>query len=168
MEEKVILTDEEVERLTIIKSKIEEVFNTVLKAVEPHQQIYWKYRDLPDLPVKELDDKKEALFKHFFDVSQESLDFGISCYNEMDRINKALEASAKAKKAANLTKPVRRDGCWNCMEFDGKYCTREWNNGDSSYKVADRDERHPDDKCDDGWQLWPDADWEDYHDTDVT
>ena len=58
------------------------------------------------------------------------------------------------------------DGCWNCREYNGDFCTKLWNNLDECYKETERDLRDPDDKCDD-WEKDPDAVWEDYHGTDT-
>ena len=56
------------------------------------------------------------------------------------------------------------DGCWNCRHYNGDFCTILWNNLDEAYKVTWRDERGPDDKCDE-WEHDEDAIWEDYHGT---
>ena len=38
--------------------------------------------------------------------------------------------------------------CGSCRLFDGDYCTKEWNNGDESYCIPERDEKDPDtDTC---------------------
>lgn len=39
----------------------------------------------------------------------------------------------------------------NCRLYNGEYCIREWNNADESYKLTERDARHPDDSCD-NWE----------------
>lgn len=40
--------------------------------------------------------------------------------------------------------------CGSCRLFNGECCTKEWNNGDESYYIPDRDDRDPDnDTCDD-------------------
>ena len=40
--------------------------------------------------------------------------------------------------------------CQWCRKFNGDYCTKEWNNGDESCCVPERDEKDPDtDSCDD-------------------
>ena len=58
------------------------------------------------------------------------------------------------------------DGCWNCQEFDGDHCTKNWNNLDPSYYNPDTDDVEPDDRCDE-WTLDESAVWEDYHGTDT-
>jgi len=42
----------------------------------------------------------------------------------------------------------KKDGCWNCKEFDGTFCRRLWNNLDECYKETERDFREPEDWCD--------------------
>lgn len=39
--------------------------------------------------------------------------------------------------------------CEYCEHYNGTYCTIDWNNMDESYCIPDRDEREPDDSCDD-------------------
>lgn len=48
--------------------------------------------------------------------------------------------------------PLPEKGCWNCWSYNGDFCTKEWNNMDECYKVAWRDEKKPEDCCDD-WEL---------------
>ena len=48
--------------------------------------------------------------------------------------------------------PLPEKGCWNCLNYNGDFCTKEWNNMDECYKVAWRDEKKPEDCCDD-WEL---------------
>lgn len=43
--------------------------------------------------------------------------------------------------------PEHPDGCWNCFNYDGDYCTAGWNNLDPSYKNPDTDERKPNEWC---------------------
>ena len=43
----------------------------------------------------------------------------------------------------------RRDGCWNCLRYDGNKCRKEWNNCDPDYYVDWRDDKEPDDCCED-------------------
>ena len=64
--------------------------------------------------------------------------------------------------ADELKKDLEQDrGCWNCMEYDGDRCMKYWNNAEPEYYIPDRDDKEPDDKCDD-WELNPDADYRDY------
>jgi len=58
------------------------------------------------------------------------------------------------------------NGCWNCLHYNGDFCTLLWNNLDEAYKVEWRDAKDPDDHCDE-WELDKDAIWEDYHGTDT-
>ena len=55
------------------------------------------------------------------------------------------------------------NGCWNCLEYDGNHCMKEWNNADPDYYVDWRDEKKPDDYCDD-WDHDEDAVWEQFFD----
>ena len=40
------------------------------------------------------------------------------------------------------------DGCWNCLEYNGDFCTLYWNNLDECYLQTERDLREPTDYCD--------------------
>jgi len=44
--------------------------------------------------------------------------------------------------------------CGNCWNYNGMYCTKEWNNLDECYLVKDRDSKEPEDVCDD-WEFNP-------------
>ena len=57
--------------------------------------------------------------------------------------------------------PVPPDGCWNCREYNGTFCTRLWNNLDECYKETERDFREPEDHCDE-WQKDESVKPEDY------
>ena len=72
----------------------------------------------------------------------------------------ALSAYYNNRKHPDLPEPPD-DGCWNCLLFDpSKYaCTKEWNNNDPSYYIPDRDDKCPDEYCDDH-DFDPDAEWE--------
>ena len=48
--------------------------------------------------------------------------------------------------------PLPEKGCWNCLEYDGNRCMKEWNNADDCYYVPERDDKEPGDYCDD-WSL---------------
>lgn len=54
------------------------------------------------------------------------------------------------------------DGCWNCNDYNGDFCTKLWNNLDESYKVTWRDSKKPSDCCEDWSGPNPDAVWEDF------
>ena len=43
------------------------------------------------------------------------------------------------------------NGCWNCTEFDGDRCHKEWNNNDDCYYIPWRDDKKPEDSCED-WE----------------
>ncbi len=47
-------------------------------------------------------------------------------------------------------RPVKH--CGNCKEYDGNRCTKEWNNLDDCYYIPWRDDKEPDDCCDD-WEY---------------
>ena len=53
------------------------------------------------------------------------------------------------------------DGCWNCCQYDGDCCHKHWNNNEPEYYIDWRDDKAPDDKCDD-WEEEPGVDWKDY------
>ena len=52
------------------------------------------------------------------------------------------------------------DGCWNCMLYDPSKgaCTKEWNNGNERHYLPERDNKEPDDYCDDH-DYDPEAEW---------
>lgn len=58
------------------------------------------------------------------------------------------------------------NGCWNCLEYDGDRCMKEWNNLDPCYYIKWRDDKKPDDCCDD-WRENPDITWEDVFGGDI-
>jgi hypothetical protein len=58
-------------------------------------------------------------------------------------------------------KDEKENGCWNCMMYDGDRCTKEWNNLDPCYYISWRDDKEPDDYCDD-WELEPGSIYEDF------
>lgn len=39
--------------------------------------------------------------------------------------------------------------CEYCKEYDGERCHKEWNNNDECYYLPDRDDKDPDECCDD-------------------
>ena len=41
--------------------------------------------------------------------------------------------------------------CGNCSQYDGNRCMKEWNNGDKCYYVPERDDKEPEDVCED-WE----------------
>ena len=47
------------------------------------------------------------------------------------------------------------DGCWNCKLYDPAWgaCMKEWNNFDSVYYIPVRDNKEPDDYCDEWKEL---------------
>ena len=52
--------------------------------------------------------------------------------------------------------PLPEKGCWNCNEYNGDACMKNWNNLDESYYNPDTDDKEPSDYCDD-WSLNPDV-----------
>ena len=53
------------------------------------------------------------------------------------------------------------NGCWNCFEYDGDRCHKCWNNNEEDYYLPDRDDKKPDEICDD-WDGDPCANWNDF------
>ncbi|MBQ1779294.1 MAG: hypothetical protein IIZ93_14160 [Acidaminococcaceae bacterium] len=55
------------------------------------------------------------------------------------------------------------NGCWNCQLYDWnkEACTKNWNNLDESHYIPERDDRKPDDQCED-YERDPDVTWEDF------
>lgn len=53
-------------------------------------------------------------------------------------------------------------GCWNCTHFNGEACMQQWKHADPDYYDPVRDDRDPDDYCED-WDEDEDAGWEEYH-----
>lgn len=43
--------------------------------------------------------------------------------------------------------PLPERGCWNCMEYDGNRCMKDWNNADDCYYIPERDDKEPHDYC---------------------
>ena len=39
--------------------------------------------------------------------------------------------------------------CGNCSQYDGDRCMKEWNNLDECYYLPDRDDKEPEDVCED-------------------
>lgn len=58
-------------------------------------------------------------------------------------------AQMKAEESLPFSDPAPARGCWNCAEYDGDRCMKEWNNLDESYYIPDRDDKNPTDCCDD-------------------
>lgn len=59
-------------------------------------------------------------------------------------------------------KGEKENGCWNCKEYDGSHCMKNWDNLDPSYYVPDRDDKEPDDCCDD-YENDPDVSWKEFY-----
>jgi hypothetical protein len=74
------------------------------------------------------------------------------------------EAEADMRGEVPFTEPDK--GCWNCLHYNGDFCTLLWNNLDEAYKVDWRDAKDPDDWCP-SWEKDEEAVWEDYHGTDT-
>ena len=71
--------------------------------------------------------------------------------------------AAEKEEALPFTDPDHDNGCWNCINYDGDRCHAQWNNNDDDYYLPDRDDKEPDDCCED-WSLESTAIWEDYFD----
>ena len=52
-----------------------------------------------------------------------------------------------SEKGLPFTDPEPDNGCWNCKEYDGDRCHKDWNNNDECYYVPDRDDKEPEDWC---------------------
>ena len=54
-------------------------------------------------------------------------------------------------------------GCWNCLHYDPsrEACTKEWNNADPDFYLPDRDDRKPDEWCED-WVIDKSAVYDDF------
>ena len=48
--------------------------------------------------------------------------------------------------------------CANCVDFDGDHCTKDWNNLNPSDYIPERDDKSPDDYCEE-WKYF--EGWED-------
>lgn len=57
--------------------------------------------------------------------------------------------------------PLPEKGCWNCMEYDGNRCMKDWNNADESYYFPERDDKEPTDSCPE-WSMNPDVSAEEF------
>ena len=42
--------------------------------------------------------------------------------------------------------------CYNCLHYDGRYCTKDWNNLDPDYCIPERDSKDRFDCCDE-WEA---------------
>ena len=60
--------------------------------------------------------------------------------------NSRYDSSISGNEAQGVSYVCR---CENCFHYDGGYCTKDWNNMDDDYMIPERDEKDPDDYCDD-------------------
>ena len=44
---------------------------------------------------------------------------------------------------------VPKKCCWTCYEYDGDRCHKYWNNNEEDYYLPDRDDKKPDEVCED-------------------
>ena len=51
---------------------------------------------------------------------------------------------------------VAKRFCGTCSEYDGRRCKKNWNNLDDCYYVPERDDKEPDDCCED--YIWDGVD----------
>ena len=51
---------------------------------------------------------------------------------------------------------IEKECCGTCVEFDGDYCMKFWNNMDRDYCVPCRDRKDPGDWCEDYEEM---EDW---------
>ena len=61
------------------------------------------------------------------------------------------EMKAVESEEVPFNDPPRRC-CYTCWEYDGDRCHKEWNNNDDDYYIPWRDDKKPDDVCDD-WEF---------------
>jgi len=54
-----------------------------------------------------------------------------------------------AEEPLPFTDPTPDNGCYNCFLYDGAHCMKEWNNLDPDYYVPERDDKYPEDCCED-------------------
>ena len=62
--------------------------------------------------------------------------------------------------------PEHPDGCWNCFQYDGDRCMKNWNNADPDYYNPDTDDKEPTDWCD-YHDRDPSAEWSEFFDDDT-
>ena len=88
-------------------------------------------------------------------------------WDEMDKEyghNLTTYSSREEMKAVESGLPFDdepENGCWNCSNYDGDACMKNWNNGDEDYYCPETDDHAPDYYCDD-WELEPGSIWEDF------
>ena len=58
-------------------------------------------------------------------------------------------------------KEEHEKGCWNCWEYNGDSCMKNWNNGDPDYYCPDTDDHEPTFCCED-WDENTTIKWEDF------
>ena len=70
--------------------------------------------------------------------------------NAFDRIDDKISTPAiYMDESLPFDDPTPDDGCWNCALYTGDACSKEWNNGDESEYIPDRDDRGWDECCED-------------------
>lgn len=74
-------------------------------------------------------------------------------------------AEMVAAESIPFDNPDREDGCWNCRKYNGEACMKCWKHGDMIHYVPERDDREPDDWCED-WKEDKHAKWEVHHGND--
>lgn len=87
--------------------------------------------------------------------------------NAFDRIDDKISTPAiYMDESLPFDDPTPDDGCWNCALYTGDACSKEWNNGDESEYIPDRDDREWDECCE-TWVRNPDARWEELNESDT-
>ena len=84
--------------------------------------------------------------------------------DDFDFHNPTVYSSRAEMKAIESGIPFNdkpENGCWNCREYDGDRCMKYWNNLDPMYYRSERDDKKPDEICDD-WIEEPGAVWDDF------
>ena len=83
-----------------------------------------------------------------FTILLSSLGFFVGREYEHQKIVRRLKALTE------VMNPNVKPHCGNCWQYNGMYCTKEWNNLDECYKDKDRDSKEPEDVCED-WEFDP-------------
>lgn len=59
--------------------------------------------------------------------------------------NSRYEYSISGNKAQGVSSMF---ACKKCLHYNGRFCTKDWNNLEEDYLITERDEVDPDDFCD--------------------
>jgi hypothetical protein len=84
--------------------------------------------------------------------------FGFLLYVLGFVLGKLYENRRVMERLEALTHDMNPDvtpSCGNCWNYNGTYCTKEWNNNDESYLNKERDSKDPDDEACEDWSFNP-------------